>query len=132
MYIFVYGTLKKAYKELNPFTQAFHEHTEWICDTAVEGNIYLMDWYPALQLIGNNVVHGEIYKINTPTLLEKIDAYEDALTEAEFEKLKPFNKIPCEYVRKTIHIAEMPCWVYEYVEVIDASKHIKTGVFEMK
>ena len=81
MYIFVYGTLKKAYKELNPFTQAFHENTEWICDTAIKGNIYLMDWYPALQLIGSNVVHGEIYKINSPALLEKIDAYEDACTE---------------------------------------------------
>jgi gamma-glutamylcyclotransferase (GGCT)/AIG2-like uncharacterized protein YtfP len=132
MYLFVYGTLKKVYKDLNADTFAFHSNTEWICDAAVQGNIYLMDWYPALQLTGTHLVQGEVYKINSPTFLQTIDAYEDALSEEEYAKLKPLTTNPCEYIRKQITIEGMKCWIYEYLGEVDASTHIKNGVFEMK
>jgi len=131
MYVFVYGTLKKTYKDLNSFTKAFHTHTEWICDTVIKGDIYLIDWYPALKLTDTHFVHGEVYKINSLSLLQTIDEYEDALSEEAFEKLKPFTKTPCEYIRKAILINDMQCWVYEYLGEVDESTHIKTGMFEM-
>jgi gamma-glutamylcyclotransferase (GGCT)/AIG2-like uncharacterized protein YtfP len=131
MYIFVYGTLKKAYKELNSFTIAFHTHTKWICDTAIKGNIYLTDWYPALKLTGTNLVYGEVYEINSTGLLQKLDEYEHALSEEELKKLKLFRKNPCEYIRKQITIEGMECWIYEYLGEVDTSTHIKSGVFEM-
>jgi gamma-glutamylcyclotransferase (GGCT)/AIG2-like uncharacterized protein YtfP len=132
MYLFVYGTLKKAYKDLNAVTIAFHSNTEWICDAAIQGNIFLIDWYPALQLKGTHLVHGEVYKINSPSLLQTIDEYENAFSEEEYKKLKRIHKNPYEYVRKEICIDGMQCWVYEYVCEVDSSTHIKSGVFEMK
>jgi gamma-glutamylcyclotransferase (GGCT)/AIG2-like uncharacterized protein YtfP len=75
--------------------------------------------------------HGEVYKINSPNLLQTLDKYEDALSEEEYEKLKPLTKNPCEYIRKQITIEGMECWIYEYLGEVDTSTHIKSGVFEM-
>lgn len=132
MFIFVYGTLKSAYKELNAFTKAFHLDATWLCDATIQGNIYLMDWYPALHLIGSNLVYGEIYKIHTPSLLATIDIYEEACDEEDYKKLDSFHKTSFEYIRKRITINEMECWVYEYLGEVDTSKRIESGVFEME
>jgi|GEM_PF-914942 len=133
MYIFVYGTLKKAYKDLNVFTAVFHASTEWLAYGVVKGDLFLKDWYPALQLGGENIVHGEIYRINSPVLLETIDQYEDALTEEMYyTKLKYRDPIICDYVRKRVRINDMECWVYEYLGEVSESMRIKNGVFEMR
>ena len=131
MFIFVYGTLKSAYKELNAFTKAFHQDATWLCDATIQGNSYLMDWYPALKLGGTDLVHGEIYKINTSSLLATIDIYEEACGEDDYKKLDPFNKASFEYIRKRITIDGMDCWVYEYLGAVNEDIRIKSGVFEV-
>ena len=60
-FIFVYGTLRKAYRHLNVYTNLFHEGAEWVADAQVSGTLYLMDWYPALKMNGNELVYGELY-----------------------------------------------------------------------
>ncbi len=133
MYIFVYGTLKKAYKDLNVFTALFHAGTEWLEYAVVQGDLFLKDWYPALKLGGENLVHGEIYRINSPVLLETIDQYEDALTEElYYTKLKYRDPIICDYVRKRVHINGMECWIYEYLGEVNKKMHIENGVFKMR
>lgn len=133
MYIFVYGTLKREYKDLNTFTAVFHANTEWLCHAVVKGDMYLKDWYPALRLGGENLVFGEIYRINSPVLLETIDQYEDAITQDEYAiKLKHLVPITSDYVRKHIKIDDMECWIYEYLGEVNERTRIKSGVFEMK
>lgn len=133
MYIFVYGTLKRAYKDLNTFTTLFHASTEWLSHAVVRGDLYLVDWYPALQLGGDNLVFGEIYRINSPALLETIDQYEDAIAQDEYAiKLKHRDPITSDYVRKRIHIDDMECWIYEYLGEVSEDMRLENGVFEMK
>lgn len=133
MHIFVYGTLKKAYKDLNTFTAVFHSNTEWLCYAVVKGDMYLKDWYPALHMGGDNLVFGEIYRINSPALLETIDQYEDAITQDEYAiKLKNRIPITCDYVRKHIQIDDMECWIYEYLGKVNERMRIENGVFEMR
>ncbi len=132
MYIFVYGTLKKAYKDLNTFTSVFHSNTEWLCHAVVKGDMYLKDWYPALKLGGSNLVFGEIYRINSPILLETIDQYEDALTQDEYAiRLRHCDPIACDYLRKHIRIDDMECWIYVYLGEVSEDMRIKSGVFEV-
>lgn len=133
MYIFVYGTLKRAYKDLNVFTAVFHSGTEWLSHAVVRGDMYLKDWYPALKLGGENLVFGEIYRINSPMLLESIDHYEDAIIEEEYHlQLKYRNPITSDYIRKRVHIDDMECWIYEYLGEVNEEMRIENGVFEMR
>ena len=131
MYIFVYGTLKKAYKQLNAYTKAFHEGTKWIENTSIPGKLYRLDWYPALKLEGSDPVYGEMYQITSPTLLAKLDKYEHAITEQKYSQQVQQGSlsIDADYIRKEISINNISCWVYVYLKEVDETKRISSGTF---
>lgn len=130
-YIFVYGTLKKASRQLNEFTLTFHEGAEWMEDASLKGSLYAIDWYPAFKTTGDTMVQGEIYRILSPTLLAELDAYEDAISEETYLLLNNKHElIHAEYVRRKRMINNIECWFYEYVKEVKEASSIKNGSFE--
>jgi gamma-glutamylcyclotransferase (GGCT)/AIG2-like uncharacterized protein YtfP len=130
MNIFVYGTLKKEYKNLNDFTKVFHEGTQWIGNASVPGILYKVDWYPAYKPEGKDLVYGEIYQIISSDLLRQLDQYEDAITEEAY--LQQTSKgffVEADYIRKEIVVNDITCWIYIYVQEMDKELRIDSGNF---
>jgi gamma-glutamylcyclotransferase (GGCT)/AIG2-like uncharacterized protein YtfP len=124
IYLFVYGTLMYAYKELNEYTKKFHEQNIFIKTSAVKGYLYQVDWYPGLVLDPNGLdIYGEIYQIkNTDTLL-MLDTYEEATTDLS-------QKETHEYIREPIQIESYNCFIYLLTSVEPSYTRLEVTKFQ--
>lgn len=111
IYVFVYGTLMKEYKEMNEATRSFHQHNTFIQSASIKGFLYRIDWYPGLVLDSNGLnIYGEIYKIDNIETLQALDEYEDA-------SIYPIIDSKHEYYRTQISIEGFNCNIYLLSEI---------------
>lgn len=108
--IFVYGTLRRGGS--NHFRMA---SMDWVSSATVRGNLYRVDWFPALVLDPDAPsVIGEIYQINNTSLaaLDEFEGsqYHRALTTATDTQGQKFE-----------------VWIWEWIDSIETLQSIPSG-----
>ncbi len=126
--IFLYGTLKKGFK--NPYTEELITGTEFLGTGHFAGELYLCDWFPAaLHIPGSPLrVYGEIYRmLDAEKLLLLLDEYEEVTPDPEKSL----------YIRKIIQVqcqdnTLVSCYVYIYNQSVEGFEMISGGNFIKK
>ena len=70
--LFVYGTLRKG----EGSDLSISSGAEFVSEDDINGNIYNLGWYPGVTIGGNNVVHGEVFKLTDASIIRQLDIYE--------------------------------------------------------
>jgi gamma-glutamylcyclotransferase (GGCT)/AIG2-like uncharacterized protein YtfP len=122
--LFVYGTLKRGQK--SPLQERMENSTTFISEATVNGNLYMVTYYPALSLeCVNSTVHGEVFEIDDQALLNELDEYEGICNEPS---------APNEYRRELIDVtlkdqSTVKAWAYIYNWSTENLKRIGSGNF---
>lgn len=103
-HVFVYGTLRRGGRnDINRLQPA----PVYVGTAAVQGRLYLIDWYPGLTLGGDScqAITGEVYRI-------------DAALEAVLDAIEGIEPGPdSEYAKREVEVAvggrSLRCLVYE-------------------
>lgn len=118
-HVFVYGTLRSGFID-NEATLAFRTGARFVSDGWAAGAMYSTGWYPALVEGREGRVHGEIWQIEAPGLMDALDDYE-GLSGPD----------PREYDRVRRRIATprgaVEAWVYVFLRPVDESRRILSG-----
>jgi gamma-glutamylcyclotransferase (GGCT)/AIG2-like uncharacterized protein YtfP len=124
IYVFVYGTLMKKFKDLNNATRDFHQKNSYIKSAYIKGFLYQIDWYPGLELDNNGLkIYGEIYQIDSIETLHLLDNYEDATIYPNIDK-------EYEYYRTQIVIEGYNCNIYLLSEI--KKNYIKLDILKFQ
>lgn len=104
-HVFVYGTLMRgqdAHARLR-----LEKRLQFVCDAVVPARLYRLPDYPGLRL-EPGAAHGELFRIEDPTVLADMDAYEE---------YNPADLAASEYARRLVHVpgAAVDAWVYAYL-----------------
>lgn len=108
MYLFVYGTLRRAFD--NPMAQMLRANSDFEGLATVGGTVYQVNpRYPGL-VAGAGKTPGELYRLKNNTVLEELDRYENC---------SPQDPEPHEYRRRNLWVrredgSEVKAWVYVY------------------
>lgn len=113
----VYGTLKREFDL--PIMKKVGEAVSYERDCIIAGKIYDYGRYPAL-VLGEGKVKAELYKINDPSALKILDAYE--AVDNEHDKWPGFRR-----TKVTLLEPKISCWVYEYTGSLDGVKEVLSG-----
>jgi gamma-glutamylcyclotransferase (GGCT)/AIG2-like uncharacterized protein YtfP len=102
-YLFAYGMFRDAARDLLGEIKKCER-------TTINGKMYRVNtFYPGV-ILGEGIIHGDVYLINSDKLKE-LDDFEGE-----------------EYVRKkTMTSSGKECWVYEFILPITSYKEIKSG-----
>ena len=65
MKLFIYGILKIEKQNHNIL-----QTSKFICNDTINGTMYDLIQYPAIDINGNNTIYGEVYEIDKDTLNE--------------------------------------------------------------
>jgi len=118
--LFVYGTLRHGCDTEEARTLA--QMADWLCSACTEGQLWKVDWYPALTR-GTGSVAGDVFRLADPQAgLALLDAYEECT--ADFPR-------PWEYRREiiTVETPEGPlrAWAYLYNRSVAGLTVIESG-----
>lgn len=109
-FLFVYGTLLRAYK--HPIHQVIAQHSRYIGTGQVQGCLYRISYYPGLVLSNepSHWVHGELYELHdTNDVWTVLDEYEGYM---------PHNEAQSDYLRREVTVlcaAGLTYLAYTYV-----------------
>ena len=124
--LFVYGTLMRGY--VHPMARLLSANADFVGEASCRGRLYMVTHYPGLVLSddGNEIVHGELYRLrDVDALLREFDMYE-ACGEGFAE--------PTQYVRQLFSVT-LACgtaseaWTYVYNWPVADLKRIESGRF---
>jgi len=122
-YLFVYGTLKKGRR--NPIKHLFELKTEYIEESSIIGELYLVDYYPGLTRTSeNNTVHGELYRIKDLSILTRLDEYEGCHTQSPKPHIYQRIIVPIKS-----SLGNIKAWTYEYIASTKGLLKIDKGRF---
>ena len=78
MFVFVYGTLKKGFYN-HEYMNSKGDHAIFIQVATISGKMYDLGAYPAINLVEERLVHGEVYEISSNILkqLDYLEGYPD-------------------------------------------------------
>jgi gamma-glutamylcyclotransferase (GGCT)/AIG2-like uncharacterized protein YtfP len=124
--LFVYGTLMRGFD--HPTAKLLSRSADLLGAAQCRGRLYLVKHYPGLVLSDdpNDVVFGELYRLNSPKqLLREFDMYE-ACGEGFVE--------PTEYLRQMLPVtcddgAVSEAWTYVYNRPVAGLLRIAAGRF---
>jgi gamma-glutamylcyclotransferase (GGCT)/AIG2-like uncharacterized protein YtfP len=120
-YLFVYGTLLD---DSNEFAAYMKHNCSFYSKGKFKGRLYDLGEYPGTVADEDylNYVYGSIYKLNSPTALKHLDAYEG---------FGPDEEQPNLFIRKMLDVETnsglMNCWVYLYNLSADDFRLIESG-----
>ncbi|MCX4191471.1 gamma-glutamylcyclotransferase family protein [Methylophaga sp. OBS1] len=127
-YLFVYGTL--MHNSEHPMHQVLQAHSEFVCHGRIRAQLYQIHDYPGAVLsnMADDEVHGEVYRLATPSVLAQLDDFEEC--SAAFPE-------PREYRRQTVEVTvsggkSISAWAYIYNHPVDPNKRIVNGRFQLK
>jgi len=124
-YLFTYGTLRL--NQNHPMAGALAENAELVGMAILpKARLYRIDWYPALVETENekDEVIGDLFKLNNPGVLKKIDEYEGIGVGSEpYEYRRVKQKVKTE-------TTELDSWIYFYnIPIPENSEWIESGDF---
>lgn len=125
MLIFVYGSLKKGF-----YNHSLIEPFEKIADGTINGKMYSLGAFPAIVLTNdpNELIHGEVYDVNTVSGLRRLDCLEgyDPNSEDNF-----YDRVPvdCETTTGEIIKVHVYCFKGRSAERLSEKEQIKNGIW---
>ncbi len=108
-YIFVYGTLRKTFK--NKYAQLLHNNAHFLGETFIQGRLYNLETYPVARYNKDDTekIIGELYHIQNQEIIPLLD---------EYEEFGPQFPQPNEYIRIEITVTlkgkVYNTWFYQY------------------
>lgn len=118
-HVFVYGTLRSGFIN-NEATIAFRGGARLVAEGWLPGAMYTTGWYPAMIEGREGRVHGEVWQIEAPGIMDVLDDYEGL-----------FDPDPREYdrVRRKVITprGEIEAWVYLFLRPVNESQKIPSG-----
>lgn len=130
-YLFVYGTLMQETN--HSMAQLLVKHSEFICRASMQGQLYLIDYYPGAILSDNkdDIVYGELYKVsNASWVLSQLDDYEEC--SSSFPEPHEYQRQLINIQPDTTDIRISHAWAYLYQYSLDNKSRIKNGQFQME
>jgi gamma-glutamylcyclotransferase (GGCT)/AIG2-like uncharacterized protein YtfP len=120
--LFVYGTLRRGYDSKE--AHRLHAECTWLGTGSVAGDLYRVDWYPAL------VTDQEAGWV-VGDVLQMADAYATLAWLDGYEECGPGFPQPQEYRREAIDIvfagAQVRAWAYLYNRAVDGLEPMPGG-----
>jgi gamma-glutamylcyclotransferase (GGCT)/AIG2-like uncharacterized protein YtfP len=119
-YLFVYGTLKSAFR--NRYARRLRREALMAGPATMRGRLYRICWYPGMRppVDSEDLVSGEIFRLRQPgRLLAALDEYEGRHL----------------YTRE-LHAATLAngrrlrCWVYMYRVALTESRRMPSGEWD--
>ncbi len=95
-------------------------HAEWQGEAAVTGCLFRVDWYPGL-VAGQGLVKGDVYRLPTPAMLDRLDAFEaiNGRPDDEYERRLSDVQMSAGGTLKV--------WVYWYRQSTERLKRVEGG-----
>ena len=123
LYLFVYGTLRKAFK--HPVKREIMNDVEWVGETAIKARLYDIGRYPGAVEIHDNkrvFVKGEILSLKHPRkVLRILDEYEgfdpERAEESEYRRDQVLIRLP--------DGSKENAWIYWYNLDINGKRRIR-------
>ncbi len=80
-HLFVYGTLMRASR--SPYAKLLQTRAQFVGEAYALGRLYHLGRFPGAVFdeTFSGKVHGEVFRLNGPTLLDALDAYEGCGTQ---------------------------------------------------
>ena len=121
-YLFVYGTLRKAFN-LHLFKQIEND-IQWLGLSEIRGKLYDLGYYPGAVQEDNSIITGDVFRLIYP---RKVLAILD-----EYEGYDPANEIQSLFVREKESILltngkDIEAWVYWYNRSVKEKRRIDCG-----
>ena len=126
--LFVYGTLLSTGG--HPMGTRLRREAWLLGEASMPGRLYSLGRYPGLveapdiQSLGQNLVHGELYALDTPAVtLKWLDAYEGIIPH------KP-DQSPYARVERPVRLPSgetLSAWVYLYLKSVKARPVVPGG-----
>lgn len=124
-FLFVYGTLLQ--RTDTEMFRCLSKHADLVGPSVFQGRMFMIDWYPGVIESDDpaHKVHGEVYCLNNPAVLEQLDRYEGV--GPEFPQ-------PAEYIRELRNVTcdngeSLTAWIYLYNHPTDGFEQITSGDF---
>jgi gamma-glutamylcyclotransferase (GGCT)/AIG2-like uncharacterized protein YtfP len=131
MYLFVYGSLRPAWRRTSSIggaavaKQALRQKARHLGQARVQGELFDLGRYPGLLLHKDDCwVMGDLFQIRDNSLLRTLDRYEGC------DELSPR---PHEYQRVETHIEfdgqmfSQPVWIYESLFLPPGARKVNSG-----
>ncbi len=124
-YLFVYGTLMQ--NSAHPMHRLLQQHSEFVCRGWIRAQLYQIHNYPGALLSNDDrdKVHGEVYRLTTPSVLAQLDDYEEC--SAAFPEPHEYQRLPVDVtINRAKHVT---AWAYIYNYPVNPHSRILSGRF---
>lgn len=116
--LFVYGSLRR--QSGHAMSRWLMKHAEWQGEGAITGRLFRVDWYPGL-VAGQGLVKGDVYRLPTPAMLERLDAFEDIRGRPDDEYERRLSAV------QMIAGGSLQAWVYWYRQSTERLELVQGG-----
>jgi gamma-glutamylcyclotransferase (GGCT)/AIG2-like uncharacterized protein YtfP len=127
-HLFVYGTLMRGSR--SPYAQLLRVRARYIGEGSAAGRLYSLGPFPGavFEEAGQGRVHGEVFRLNGPKLLQALDTYEGC--DGQGTKTGNFQ-------RTTVNVAlakggVLPAWTYVFTGPVNGRPLIASGRFVLR
>jgi gamma-glutamylcyclotransferase (GGCT)/AIG2-like uncharacterized protein YtfP len=125
-YLFVYGTLLR--RSRSPYAKLLRARAQFAGEASARGYLYHLGRFPGavFDAACRTRVHGEVFRLRAPSLLDTLDAYEGC---------RPEDPVPHLFRREIIGVqlargGAAMAWTYPFIGAIAGRPRIASGHFK--
>jgi gamma-glutamylcyclotransferase (GGCT)/AIG2-like uncharacterized protein YtfP len=125
-YLFVYGTLMR--RSRSPYAKLLKTRAQFLDEASARGRLYHLGRFPGAVFdpACQSCVHGEVFRLNAPLLLDALDAYEGCRQEDPEPRLFRREIIRVQLARGGM----LTAWTYPFAGAIRGWPRIASGRFK--
>jgi gamma-glutamylcyclotransferase (GGCT)/AIG2-like uncharacterized protein YtfP len=123
--LFVYGTLMRASR--SPYAKLLKARAQFLSEASAPGRLYHLGRFPGaiFDPTCQGLVHGEVFRLRVPSLLDALDAYEGC---------RPDDPEPQLFRRTIIEVqlargGTLAAWTYPFAGATAGRPRIASGRF---
>jgi gamma-glutamylcyclotransferase (GGCT)/AIG2-like uncharacterized protein YtfP len=127
--LFVYGTLMRGSR--SPYAKLLRVRAQFVSEASARGYLYHLGRFPGAVFDARSPawVHGEVFQLHTPSLLNALDAYEGCRPGDQKPQLFRREIIAVQLTRAGANAAPL-AWTYSFTGGIARRPRIASGRFK--